>query len=581
MSYKIGFAGTDGRTLLSAIVVATAKSQSGNDDFHGVVIRGTPAMPEFAKIMNWPISFIPTTDNSVASYATAIVAALKKGVIDCVIPMPEDLLYQGLVDEIAKAGFGNQIAGFSKNGTFMESDKITCKKLCRDFGVPVADAWREVDARNYSEVLRTILEMIDNYGGAVIKYPYSAGGKGSHIILDTWQIKEVYDILMAKYTKKTEDGKDYVSICGNNAWPLLIESRMSGAEISFTVLVDKNGNFQILPTAMDYPERFAGPASKDNPITGGMASLSPHPMDSVELTEMARKQIIEPFIAAMRAKNILRSCVLYPGCIISFDSQMRPRRIRMCEMNIRPGEPEFQPVVKRLRNLGHLVKAMFDGNLNEIVPEVRQNQISISIPLVIGKGGPSGQKGYPWSYAKGELVEIDFKHFAKNKIQLIPSGMGYDEKGNVFKSEGTRIVYMDINGTIKPGETMADVAKRLREKLLSAFDRGKIRVIPRENPKGNRLDLRRDVGEHYLIAEKTFLTRGTNMNIFTTLKSAVGKKVTIAYSVEKPITEGSLSKEKQIAEGMLTEFDEIQYEAELDNCFRIGTQVIDTVTVLS
>jgi len=250
-------------------------------------------------------------------------------------------------------------------------------------------------------------------------------------------------------------------------------------------------------------------------------------------------------------------------------------------MNIRPGEPEFQPVVKRLRNLGHLVKAMFDGNLNEIVPEVRQNQISISIPLVIGKGGPSGQKGYPWSYAKGELVEIDFKHFAKNKIQLIPSGMGYDEKGNVFKSEGTRIVYMDINGTIKPGETMADVAKRLREKLLSAFDRGKIRVIPRENPKGNRLDLRRDVGEHYLIAGETFLTRGTNMNIFTTLKSAVGKKVTIAYSVEKPITEGSLSKEKQIAEGMLTEFDEIQYEAELDNCFRIGTQVIDTVTVLS
>jgi len=581
MSYKIGFAGTDGRTLLSAIVVATAKSESGNDNFHGVVIRGTPAMPEFAKIMDWPISFIPTADNSVSSYTTAIVAALKKGVIDCVIPMPEDLLYQGLVDEVAKAGFGNRIAGFSKNGAFIEGDKIACKKLCRDFGVPVADAWREVDIRDYPEVLRTILEMIDKYGGAVVKYPYSAGGKGSHVILDTWQIKEVYNTLVEKYCNKTESGKDYVSICGNNTWPLLIESRMSGVEISFTVLVDKNGNFQILPTAMDYPERFAGPASKDNPITGGMASLSPHPMDSVELVEMARKQIIEPFVAAMRAKNILRPCVLYPGCIISFDGRMRPQRIRMCEMNIRPGEPEFQPVVKRLRNLGHLIKAMFDGNLNEIVPEVRQNQISISIPLVIGKGGPSGQKGYPWSYAKGERIEIDFKHFAKNRIQLIPSGMGYDKKEKVFKSEGTRIVYMDANGAIKPGETMADVAKRLRGKLLSAFDRGKIRVIPGENPKGNRLDLRRDVGEHYLIAEKTFLTRGTDMKICTALKSAVGKKITITYSVETPTARGILGKKKQSAMGILTEFDEIQYEAELNNRLRIGTQIIDTVTVLS
>ena len=54
---------------------------------------------------------------------------------------------------------------------------------------------------------------------------------------------------------------------GKGNWPLLIESLMSGVEISFTILVDKNGNFQILPTAMDYPERFEGPAGKKNPIT--------------------------------------------------------------------------------------------------------------------------------------------------------------------------------------------------------------------------------------------------------------------------------------------------------------------------
>ena len=37
--------------------------------------------------------------------------------------------------------------------------------------------------------------------------------------------------------------------------------------------------------------------------------------------------------------------------------------------------------------------------------------------------------------------------------------------------------------------------------MLNAFDNGKIRVIPREDEKGNRLALRRDIGVHYHQAE--------------------------------------------------------------------------------
>jgi len=36
---------------------------------------------------------------------------------------------------------------------------------------------------------------------------------------------------------------------------------------------------------------------------------------------------------------------------------------------------------------------------------------------------------------------------------------------------------------------------------LNAFDQGKIRVVPREDEKGNRLALRRDIGLHYQKAE--------------------------------------------------------------------------------
>jgi len=500
---KIGFAGTDARSLQGALVVSTAKSSNGNNDFfHGVVIRGTPAMPEFAKRMDWPISFVPTTDNSVGSYAKAIVSALKDGLVDYVVPMPEGLIYEGLVDLVTKAGFGDRIAGFLKAGAFVEGDKIACKRLCRDFNIPTAE-WCSVDARDYSAVLRTVLYMIDKHGGAVMKFPLSAAGKGSRLILDAWQIRETWDGLMADY------GKDYRAIFGDlMPWPLLIEARRMGVEISFTVPVDKNGNFQFLPSALDYPERFAGrPAGKDNPITGGMNSASPHPMDTKELFEIAGDQIIKPFIRALAINNILRPCILYPGCVISLDHQMRPKRILMYEMNIRPGEPEFQPVARRIRNLGPIMKAMLEGNLDTVVPEVRQDQVSMSIALVTGPGGPDGQKGYPWSCTKGEPMEIDFAYCEKKSIQLIPSAMDYDAEKEIFKSDGTRVIYMNANATVKPGETIALTAYRLKEKLLTAFDAGKVRVIPRENPSGNRLDLRRDVGDHYIIAENAFPTR--------------------------------------------------------------------------
>jgi len=501
VSYKIGFAGTDARTLLSAVVTSTATSENYQDDFQGVVIRGMPAMPPFAMSMQWPVKFIPTADNSKKAYATAIIDALKDGSIDCVVPMPEDLLLDGLVDELEEVGLIDRIIGFTRKSSFIEGDKIACKRLCHEYNIPVADKWYAVDARNYDDILRTCLILLDLYGGAVLKYPYSAGGKGSRIILNSWEIKEVYDTLIKDY------GKNYKRLLGKKSkWPLLIESRMSGVEISFNILIDKNENFQILPTSMDYPERFPGPASKDNPITGGMGSISPHPLETPGLMEMAAKDIVKPLIKALKKQNMLRPCLVYPGCFLSFDGNMAPTRIRVCEINIRPPEPEWQPIIRRTRNLGALIKATIEGNLDKVTPEIRFDQISICVAMVTGSGGPQGQKGYPWSCTKGELVDIDFAYLKKKNIQVIPSAMTYSAEKGIFKSDGSRVVYFNVNATVKSGESRAKAAERLRQKILTAFENGKIRVIPREDPEGNRLDLRRDIGNHFNIAEKLLPT---------------------------------------------------------------------------
>jgi len=491
---KIGFVGTDGRTLLAALETSRATSELYPGIYRGVVVKGTGAMEPFAKKMGWPIDFIPAPDNSTDAYAAALIKAFEAGTLDVALVMPEGLLFEGLVDRVSEAGFGERLIGLGSLGAEYEADKIACKRFCEQVGIPVAPAWTEVDAKDYSAVRATSLAYLHEFGGVVLKYPYSAGGKGARVILNTWDIKDVYDDLL-------KDLKDsYKRVCGKQSpWPLLIEARMSGVEISFTILVDGHGHYQILPTAMDYPERFDRPPGLDNPITGGMGSISPHPMESPALLKLAETTIAQPLIRSLKDKGLLRPCVLYPGCFASFDGNFQPTAIRVCEINIRPGEPEFQPVVKRLRNLGPLVAAMAAGNLHEVTPEVRSDQVSLCIALVTGPGGPKQQKGYPWSLTKGEVVEMDFDYFDKKKITIIPSAMDYAD--GMFKSDGSRVAYLLANATVKANQTMGQAAETLRQKLLNAFDNGKIRVIPREDDQGNRLALRRDIGVHYHQAE--------------------------------------------------------------------------------
>ena len=227
-------------------------------------------------------------------------------------------------------------------------------------------------------------------------------------------------------------------------------------------------------------------------------------METPALIQMAGDSIARPLVDTMKAKGFLRPCILYPGCFVSLDNNKQPTHIRVSEINIRPGEPEAQPVARRLRNLGALIEAMFDGKLDRVKPEVREDQLAICAGLVTGPGGPDGQKGYPWSCTKGEPVEIDFNYIRKKSIQIIPSAMTCGGEDDQFKSDGTRVAWMNANVRIKPDEKRGEVAERFRNKLLSAFDNGKIRVIPREDPQGNRLDLRRDIGAHYQVAEKIF-----------------------------------------------------------------------------
>ena len=516
----IGFVGPDGRTCMCAYTVSTVESEK----FTGAIVKGMsgmgPVMDAIRGKKEWTVKIFPVADKSVEDYKQVIIKAFEDGEIDYVVIMPEDLIYEGLVNELIEAGYGDQVIGLTKEAAFIEGDKVKAKVWMRRAGVPVAP-FKVADAKNLQQIKRIVTKFMRNHGGAVLKYPYSAGGKGARPIFRVDDILDVWNILLKDYSD------NYKVLHGDNKWPLLIEAWKSEIEISFTTLVDGKGNFRILPTAMDYTLRFEGPPSQTNPVTGGMAAIGMHPAETSELLKMVGDEVFKPFVEEMKQGGILRPCILYPGCRVSIDPVTgKPVNILVYEMNIRAGEPEMQVVARRLKNLGELIVATIEGRLDEVEPDVRSDQISLCLALVTGPGGPRGQKGYPDSYTKYESVAINFKSLAKRGILIVPSNVSWDEEYQRLISDGSRVFYLSKNATIKPGQKRGEVAEILRNMLLQAFDHGLVRVIPRESvetfdaakllfeqgnipktefakaeaayEKANRLDLRRDPGRIYV-----------------------------------------------------------------------------------
>ena len=86
-------------------------------------------------------------------------------------------------------------------------------------------------------------------------------------------------------------------------------------------------------------------------------------------------------------------------------------------------------------------------------------------------------------------------------VQLLVEGP-FDEDDLLAYFAGSNSVLTTLS-SIALAER-ADWSDDLADRVIAAFDNGKIRVVPRENSEGNRLDLRRDIGSHYMKAAEIF-----------------------------------------------------------------------------
>ena len=140
--------------------------------------------------------------------------------------------------------------------------------------------------------------------------------------------------------------------------------------------------------AQDHKRAFDGDTG---PNTGGMGAYSPAPVLDARVEQEALARILEPTVAAMRARGSPYRGVLYAGLMITSAGP------KLIEFNCRFGDPECQVLMPRLKSdlLPALIAAR-DGILDSV--DLRwSSETALCVVMAA--------KGYPGAYAKGTEIK--------------------------------------------------------------------------------------------------------------------------------------------------------------------------------
>ncbi|MGP9821072.1 phosphoribosylamine--glycine ligase [Salinarimonas sp. NSM] len=267
----------------------------------------------------------------VADHA-AVIAFCRARAVGLVVVGNEAPLVAGLVDDLAAAG----IAAFgpTREAARLEGSKAFTKAICDETGAPTA-AYARFDAAEPA-----LAWVRDRGAPIVVKYDGLAAGKGVVVAETVAQAEEAVRAMLA-----------------GPGDALVIEDFLEGEEVSLFALCDGTTALP-LASAQDHKRAFDGDVG---PNTGGMGAYSPAPVLTPELQARAMAEIVEPTLAALRARGTPFVGVLYAGLMIGADGP------KLVEYNVRFGDPEAQALMPRLE--GDLLAAMLAacaGRLAEV-----------------------------------------------------------------------------------------------------------------------------------------------------------------------------------------------------------------------
>lgn len=305
--------------------------------------------------------------------ADKLVGFAKSHDVALAVVGPEAPLCAGVGDRLRAAGI--LVFGPNAEGAQLEGSKDFAKRFMNKYGIPTARSATFTDAAAAKAYVHD--EFAHGAQGIVVKADGLAAGKGVLVAPDEKSACAFVD-------------ECFGGAFGASGATVLIEECLVGEEASILALTD--GKVIVpLVTSQDHKRVFD---DDKGPNTGGMGAYSPAPVVTDAVMRQIRTEILDRFLAGIRAEKIDYRGVIFVGIMVTAG------KAKVLEFNVRFGDPEIQPVVRRFD--GDLADALCktaDGRLAE-ADLVWSPEPAVSVVIAAG--------GYPGKYRKGdEIVGLD------------------------------------------------------------------------------------------------------------------------------------------------------------------------------
>ena len=332
-----------------------------------------------------------TDTNSIAGWAEA------HGV-DLTVVGPEAPLADGIADVFERRGL--PLFGPKREATAIESSKAFAKDLMREAGVPTAAYETFRDPAKAEAYIR------ERGAPIVVKASGLAAGKGAVVCMDTEEAVEV--------AKEMLSG----SALGDAGREIVVEEFMPGEELSVLALSDGEHAIPLIP-AQDHKRIGEGDTG---PNTGGMGAYAPVSIATPDVMRRVQSEILQPTLAAMKARNRPFRGVLYAGLMLTPDGP------KVVEFNARFGDPETEVVLPLLAS--SLLEPMLAIARGE---SIRGHAFAwrdaAAVTTVLAA------RGYPGTPEKGQPVTIPDEIRRAEDILVFHAGTRIDD-GRLVTSGG-------------------------------------------------------------------------------------------------------------------------------------------------
>lgn len=356
--------------------------------------------PHVNEIHAWPgnpgIAQLGTCHAGSVEDLDGILKFVEEKQIDLTVIGPEVPLCMGLADLLES--HGHKVFGPTKQAATLEGSKAFSKDFMKRHQIPTA-AYQEV--HSYDEAVAALSSF--DYP-VVVKADGLAAGKGVVICEDENMAKKTLKEMMV-------DG----ALAGAGS-TVVLEEFLTGFECSLLCFTDGE---TIVPmvSAKDHKQIYDG---NKGPNTGGMGTVSPNPFLPEGMDEVFQKDILEPFMAGLKADHMDYRGVVFIGLMIE------NQKAKVLEFNVRFGDPETQSILLRLdSDLFDIMYAVSTKTLKDVDIKWKDEHVAC---LVLASDG------YPGSYPKG--MKITGLDQVADDIIVFHAGTAMNDKGDIVTNGG-------------------------------------------------------------------------------------------------------------------------------------------------